>query len=114
MSTLLTEELKKALPKLCEQEGSDDPVVYAIFFFPLSSWIWFVTEGEPRGDDFIFFGYVIGFEREWGYFSSDELEEVKVHGLRVQRDRTFKPTKLSTCLSTYTCDELRTIPPLAT
>lgn len=33
MSRLLTDELRKALPKVYEQDGSGDPVVYAIFFF---------------------------------------------------------------------------------
>lgn len=69
MSRLLTEQLKNVLPRLRGQEGSVDPVVYAVFIFPASGWMWFATEGEVTDDDFTFFGYVIGFEREWGYFS---------------------------------------------
>lgn len=99
MSKLLTEELRTALPKLREQETSSDPLVYAIFFFPLSGWNWFVTEGEPKGDDFIFFGYVIGFEAEFGYFTLKELEKVNIKGLVIERDCYFKPRKLSACLS---------------
>jgi hypothetical protein len=99
MSRLLTEELSKALPKLREQEGSDDPVVYAVFYFPLSGWRWYVTEGETKGKDFIFFGYVIGFEAEWGYFTLRELEEVNIKGLVIERDSSIEPGKLSTCLS---------------
>ena len=97
MSKLLNEELRKALPQLREQEGSADPVVFAKFFFPASAWTWFVTEGEAQSDDFLFYGHVIGFEREWGYFTLRELEEVEVNGLRVERDLYFEPTPFSKC-----------------
>lgn len=95
MSRLLTEELRKALPILREQEGSADPIVYAKFFFPASGWTWFVIEGEPNGDDFLFYGYVIGFESEWGHFGLRELEEVEVDGFRIERDIFFEPTPFS-------------------
>ena len=95
MSKLLTEELRKALPKLREQEGSDDPIVYAKFFFPASGWAWFVTEGEAQDDDFLFYGHVIGFDSEWGYFTLRELEEVEVVGLRIERDLYFETTPFS-------------------
>lgn len=78
MSRLLTKELRNALPKLREQEGSTDPIVHVKFFFPASGWTWFVTEGEAQGPDFLFYGYVIGFESEWGHFALRELEEVDV------------------------------------
>lgn len=94
MSRLLNEELRKALPKLREQEGSKDPIVYAKFFFPASKWTWFVTEGNEQDNDFLFFGLVIGFESEWGYFTLRELEEVQVAGFRIERDLFFEPTSL--------------------
>lgn len=98
MSRLLNEELRKALPKLCEQDGVKDPLVYATFLFPTSGWIWFVTEGEACDNgDFLFFGYVIGFESEWGHFSLSELKEVNVRGLRIERDFSFEPTPFSKC-----------------
>lgn len=95
MSRLLTEELRKALPKLREQEGATDPTVFAKFFFPASEWTWFVTEGEAEDDDFLFYGYVIGFESEWGPFSLRELEEVNVNGFRIERDMLFEPKPFS-------------------
>lgn len=97
MSRLLSEELKQALPKLSSQDGVKDPIVHAAFFFLASGWIWFVTEGEQDGDDFLFFGYVIGLESEWGHFALSELEEVNVHGLRVERDFSFDSTPFSKC-----------------
>lgn len=95
MSWLLTEELRKALPKLRQQSDVADPIVYAKFFFPASGWTWFVTEGEERGDDFLFFGYVVGLESEFGYFSLRELEEVEVSGFQIERDIFFEPMPFS-------------------
>ncbi|MBX3295876.1 MAG: DUF2958 domain-containing protein [Acidobacteria bacterium] len=95
MSRLLTEELRKALPKLREQEGVADPTVFAKFFFPASGWTWFVTEGEAEDADFLFYGYVIGFESEWGYFTLRELEEVDVDGFQIERDILFEPAPFS-------------------
>lgn len=97
MKTLLTTQLKADLPKLNEQEGSDDPIVYAKFFFPASCWTWLVTEGQPIVDDFMFFGYVIGLEGEWGYFTLKELEGVNIRGLVIERDEFFEPCMFSVC-----------------
>lgn len=98
MSRLLTESLGSVLPRLREQEHSEDPIVYAVFYFPGSGWKWFVTEGEPAGDDFLFFGYVTGFEAEFGSFSLSELESLYVHGGRVELSSDFQPMALSECL----------------
>lgn len=95
MSRLFTEELRNALPKLREQEGAADPTVFAKFFLPASGWTWFVMEGEAQAEDFLFYGYVIGFESEWGYFTLRELEEVEVSGFRIERDILFEPTPFS-------------------
>ena len=95
MQQLLTNELKERLPRFREQENSDDPIVYAVYFFPCSGWTWFVTEGQPEATDFIFFGFVIGFESEWGYFALSELEELDIHGLNVERVQNFIPTPIS-------------------
>mgnify|MGYP001347094978 CR=1 FL=1 len=81
-----------------EQEGNKDPNVHAVFYFPLSRWTWFVTEGRPVEDDFLFFGYVVGFEREWGYFCLSELESVDINGIKVSRDENHIPRPLSECL----------------
>ena len=65
--TLLTAELRKRIPPLYSQQSEADPMVYAKFFLPGTGWTWYVTEGSPEGEDFIFFGYVIGLEKEWGW-----------------------------------------------
>lgn len=94
---LLTSEIEASIPKLYSQEQIDDPTVHVKFFDPSGSWTWFATEGERQEDgDFLFFGRVDGFEKEFGYFSLRELESVKGRfGLGIERDLWFKPVPLS-------------------
>ena len=101
MSDLFPEELKIALPKISVQKGSKNPTVFAVFQFPLSGWIWFVTEADSYEDDICFFGYVVGLEREWGYFCLSELESVNTNGIKVCRDENHVPRPLSECLQQY-------------
>lgn len=98
---LLTPELRAKLPKRYAQESSGDPTVHIKFFFPAGNWTWFVTEGDQEGDDFIFFGFVIGHEEEWGYFSLSELESINLHGLRVERDLYFHPAPIKRVLAEF-------------
>lgn len=98
---LLTAKLRAEIPPLYSQDGNSDPTVYAKFFFPAGNWTWFVTEGEPDGDDFRFFGYVIGHEREWGYFTLSELESVSLNGLRVERDLYFEKSRFKEALRQF-------------
>ena len=91
---LLTDELIKIIPPLYATENIKDPLIQCKFFTPDSSWSWYVLEFDKTNE--IFFGYVCGLERELGYFSLQELESVKGQlGLGIERDISFKPTKLS-------------------
>ncbi len=101
MSELFPEELRIALPKISAQEGGKNPTVFAVFQFPLSGWIWFVTEADSYEDDTCFFGYVVGLEREWGYFCLSELESVDINGLKVSREKDHVPRPISECLRQY-------------
>lgn len=93
---LLTGELRRLLPALRAQEGREDPIVHIKFFTPDSSWTWYVTEGSPEEGDFIFFGFVVGFEKEWGYFALSELESARGPlGLPIERDLHFEPGPFS-------------------
>ena len=97
---LLPEEVRKQLPPLYSQEHVKDPVVQVKFFTPDSSWTWYATEGSEQDDDFLFFGYVIGHENEWGYFVLSELEAARGPlGLPIERDLHFKPAPMSQVLS---------------
>jgi len=90
---LLPEELRKALPPLYSQESSSSPVAFAKLFTPDAGWTWLITEGsEEEGGDWLLFGYVIGLEEEWGYFSLSEIADIRGPlRLPVERDLWFHP-----------------------
>ena len=97
---LLTKELRKQLPPLYFQKNEKDPMVYIKYFDPVGSWTWYVIEGEGREDNFLFFGLVIGFEAELGYFTLNELQTAKsgatgIRAMSIERDLYFTPCKLS-------------------
>lgn len=93
---LLPPELRHLLPPLYAQEKNDDPTVYIKFFTPDSNWTWYVTEGSADEEDFRFFGYVIGMEKEWGYFLLSELSAARgPMGLEIERDLYFIPKRFS-------------------
>ena len=112
---LLTKANAKALPPLYSQDGKgEDAVAQVKFFTPTSNWTWYATEanaivgGEEvplntvtnlsAVEDVTFFGKVVGFETELGYFSLNELAKAKgPFGLGVERDMHFKPTPLKEC-----------------
>lgn len=100
---LLPDELRQQIPKLYSQEKvtTQEKTVYAKFFFPAVDWTWFVTEGEQEDKDFVFFGFVIGFEEEWGYFTLNELENINIQLLKVGRDLHFKPGKFSDVIAKF-------------
>ncbi len=81
------------LPPLYSQEHEEDPLVICKFFTPDSNWTWYVLEFD--GED-VFFGWVVGFEHELGYFRFSELASVRGPlGLSIERDLHFRPTRLS-------------------
>ena len=91
---LIPQEIKELIPKLYETEEQNDPIAYVKLF--LDGWTWYITELSI--DNNICFGYVISpFESELGYFSLNEIKSIKGSlGLSVEKDISFKPTKLST------------------
>jgi len=94
--TLMDDELRSRLPPLYSQEAEDEPVVYAKFFLPGTNWTWYVTEGSPQDEDFLFFGFVVGMEAEFGYFLLSELQSARTQlGLAVERDLYFREGKLT-------------------
>lgn len=108
---LTIKDIPKELPMLYSQENERDPVVYAKYFDPTGSWTWFATEGSPVDEngfydtdkekvDFLFFGYVIGFEPEWGYFTLSQLATAKekqtgLTALPIEQDIYFTPCRFS-------------------
>jgi hypothetical protein len=88
---LLTKELENKLPGLYETDGTKagDKVAIVKFFTPASNWTWYAVEYNPESQ--MFYGLVCGFEKEFGYFSLEELESLNG---AVERDLYFTPTKL--------------------
>ena len=89
---LMTKEIEKMLPALYATEETQpelaDKKIIVKFFTPWTNWTWFVFEGEKRADgDFEFFGMVHGQEKEAGYFTLNQLAEVRgPGGLKIERD----------------------------
>jgi len=87
---LLPDELKSRLPPLRSQEAADEPFVYARYFLPNTGWNWYPIEGEPKDEDYLFFGFVSGGADEFDHFFLSELQTKRgPNGETVQRDLNF-------------------------
>jgi len=86
---LMTKAIESKIPRF--HEG--DRTAYVKFFTPWAGWTWYGCEYQP--EEKLFYGYVEGLEKEWGYFSLEELEQLRgPFGLKVERDVYFEPTKV--------------------
>lgn len=92
---LLTQEIRAILPTLYSTEHITTADKIAVCKFFLGNWTWFVCEAGAGDEADLLFGFVVGFEAEWGYFNVQELESVRGPlGLRVERDLHFKPCSM--------------------
>lgn len=90
---IFTKELLQKVPKLYETDRAKDPTVYIKLFFPSFHWTWYVIEFDGKD---MFFGYVDGSFADLGYFSLKELLEARdKSGMPLERDRYFRPCRLS-------------------
>lgn len=97
---LLTPEIQRRLPSIIDhyRNGDPDPMVHAKLFTPDSNWTWFIIAFNPASQRC--FGYVIGLEAEFGEFSLEDLEDIPgPFGLPIERDRFFRPARLSGVLA---------------
>jgi len=94
---LLPTEVAERLPPLRSQEEKGfDAIAQVKFFTPWTSWTWYASEYDP--DDRLFFGVVVGHEREFGYFGLDEMEGIRgPGGLQIERDLYWTPKPLKEC-----------------
>ena len=95
---LLTKELEKKLIRQAKKnEFITDPsedFAHVKFFDPTGSWTWYASEYDPKTR--IFYGLVDGHEKEFGYFSFDELLQLRLPmGLKIERDLYFESTLIS-------------------
>jgi hypothetical protein len=91
---LITKELEKIIPVFYSSEDVelDDKIVYEKFFLADANWIWYVLEFDKTSNTI--FALVDGLDRELGYVSIEELEQVRGHmGLHVERDLYFTPVR---------------------
>lgn len=103
---LITQELKKALADypLYSQDGKKKDAL-CIAVFRLGKVRWYITEGQPEGSDFTFYGITVGlFEPEYGYLSANEMAGIKkfiyngLYGLgrlMIEQNKSFKPCPLA-------------------
>jgi len=91
---LLDAESRALLPPLYANEKLGMQAIAAVkFFTPTSGWTWYPTEYDGAE---LFFGLVIGFEVEIGYFALSELEQVRGPlGLPIERDLYYTPQTLA-------------------
>lgn len=95
---LLTKTLKKQIPAIYATESVPlkEKEIVCKFFNPSGTGTWYVIEGQEEEGDFIFFGLVDLHEKEFGYFSLNELESINLPlGLKIERDRWFDSCKVS-------------------
>lgn len=91
-----TEKQLAKLPKLYETENVPTKDKKVLMHFFIGSCDWYVTEYSP--EDRLFFGWACLGDlqnAEWGYISLDELKELKVKFMEVDRDLHFVPCKIS-------------------
>lgn len=81
------------IPALGATESESDPSVVIKLFHPFSSWKWYILEYSPEEN--LCFGLIDGHEAELGYFSMNELSELRVRGLGIERDLHWRSIKLS-------------------
>lgn len=88
MQQLMTEEIAKTVPRLYEQDGAEDPTVYAHYFSCVNGWDWWLLEFDGTDEAL---GLVEGYDDELGYFSIKEMAELnrQMGFAAVERDEHF-------------------------
>jgi hypothetical protein len=95
MSKLLTPKIINQIPNLYETEDKDDQIAQVKLFTPDSNFTWYILELCKENLD-VCYGFTVGFEAEYGYFSLEEIEALRgPMGLMVERDMWFEPLPMS-------------------
>ena len=97
---LMTDEIKRRLPRLYATVDDDDPIVQVRF----RSWNvcdWNVVEFDGEN---IFFGLIWHWYPIWGYFALSHLETINVRhgGSAIVIDQWFEPRRVSHAIMDYT------------
>lgn len=92
----IPDDMADKIPAMRATENQPDPLAMLKFFTPDSSFTFYVVEYDAEQRRC--FGLVIGHERELGYFSLEELEQIRgPRGLPIERDLHFEPKPVSEC-----------------
>ena len=101
---LLTPEVLAAFEgyELYSQDGKKKDAK-CIAVFHIGNIRWYFIEGQTDGEDFIFYGVVLGLvATEYGYVSANEMASISIAAskyglgiLQVEQDKEFEPCKLS-------------------
>lgn len=96
--TLMPPEIAAQMPALYSQEEHGETALARVkLFTPWTNWTWFASEYDP--EQRLCFGVVVGHEREYGYFSLAELEDIRgPGGLQIERDLHWTPKPLKECV----------------
>jgi hypothetical protein len=91
---LISKEILKNIPNLYETQDLEDPLCHIKLFTPDANFTWYIIEVSI--DENLCYGYVKGLENELGYFSLDEIVDIRGSlGLKVEIDSSFTPRLLS-------------------
>ena len=90
---LLPKKIEEKLPLLyaTEEIETEEKILQIRYHSIYTDWEWYVVEYNK--DTKIAFGYVIGQEKEWGYFSIEEFQEINKEYLQIIRDEEFVAIK---------------------
>ena len=85
---MIITNFNNAIPKIYDQQRSDNPKVYARYFIDNSDWEWLVLEYSKLQR--LFFGLILP-ENKLTYFTVEELQKVELeYGVKVELDTNFK------------------------
>lgn len=90
---LITKDIEKKMTKypLYSQDGKGEKAkCWLKFFLCYGDFTWYVTEAEKQENgDILFYGQVLANgQKEWGYFTLNELKELRTpYGLGIERDK---------------------------
>ena len=92
---LLTRELLKKLPPIGHSiKTKEEPQAIVKWFTPDSNWTWYVAEYDSENG--MCWGLVDGFEKEFGFFTIDEIQKLKGPlKLPIERDMWFEKCNLN-------------------
>lgn len=88
------EEILKEVPALYSQDGKGFEADVYIRVEALNGWKWYITEYSAK--EKLFFGYICGFNNEWGYISIEELTDLIKRGYAAITDT--EKIKLKDCI----------------